>query len=157
MEKYNANSVSAKTILKAIAMIFALITLITMFTVQVKMGSDGSYKVENWTSFFGDQDTKGAWASFVGYILVIVAGVAGVASIFLGQNKALTLGAAALAVVGCVLIFLVKVFYFKSVQAVNPFASIEYYKLAGGPIVGGVFGALTGATLALSALVKDAE
>lgn len=157
MEKYNTNSVSAKTILKGIAMLFALITLLTMFTVQVKMGSDGEHAIKNWTTFFGDEDTHGAWISFVGYLLVVVGGGLGVASIFMNQHKVLTLAGAALAIVGCFFIFFIKIFYFKSVEAVNPFVKLDYYKLSGGPIVGGIFGALTGALLGLSAFVKDAE
>ena len=161
MEKYNA-SVSVKTILRAIAMVFALVVVLTMFTTQVRIGSDGHHTVPLWESYFGANGDNGAWASFIGYILVFVGGCLGVAAIFVKSvEKPLALVGAVLAVVGAVLLVLVKVFYVSSLPAYdlasNKKALMDAYKLSGGPIVGCVFAGLTAALLGLSAVVKDAD
>lgn len=142
-----------KTILKIVALVFSLIVLLTAFTNQVVISLGSDYKMGFKAVLFGDATTKGAVVSFVGYILVVVAGLVGVASIFLGEKgKFLSLAGALLAVVGAVLIALVCVFY-KNVNGITA----DNYKLAAGPIVGCVFSGLTALSLAATAFLKDAD
>lgn len=94
-----------------------------------------------------DNDVKALVGVIIGYILMLVAGLGGVASALLVKNKKIDMAVAALcavmAVVGVVLVF-TAIPQWKDLNGDASFSGGSYasgtYKLAAGPVVGGILG-----------------
>lgn len=144
MKKY----LTLANLMKAAACVFGLIAFFMMFANQLYvelLGNRGYVK----TDAMFDKD-YGAWITFVGYLLILLASLAACALVFLGldakMNKMLAL------VLGGVLI-LGAVFVFIEAAVVNGDSSV--YHLAGGPIVAGIFAIIAGLLVCASEFVPD--
>lgn len=97
--------------------------------------------------------TKGAVGSFIGYLLVLIGGACAVVVSFVLKDaklaKIVTLAAAALVLVGAILVFCEKAMY---VSANN--GNGDYTFLAAGPVVAGIMAVISAGALAVSQLVK---
>ena len=144
MKKY----LTLANLMKAAAFVFGFVAFFMMFANQIYLellGSRGYVK----TDAMFDKD-YGAWITFVGYLLILLASLGACALVFLGldakMNKMLAL------ILGGVLI-LGAVFVFIEAAVVNGDSNV--YHLAAGPIIAGIFAIIAGLLVCASEFVPD--
>lgn len=98
--------------------------------------------------------TKGAVGSFIGYLLVLIGGACAVVVSFVLKDaklaKIVTLAAAALVLVGAILVFCEKAMWLSA----NDMNDNDKLSLAAGPVVAGIMAVISAGALAVSQLVK---
>ena len=144
MKKY----LTLANVMKAAAFLFGFIAFFMMFANQIYLellGNRGYVKTE---AMF-DKD-YGAWITFVGYLLILLASLCACALIFLGldakMNKMLALILSGVLILGAVFVFI-------EAAVVNGDSNV--YHLAGGPIVAGIFAIIAGLALCASEFVPN--
>ena len=163
-----------KKLVTLVAGVLAVLAFIMAFIAPLKIvetGETGKFS----EVYFGQEvmGTKinGAIIPFIGFILMLVAGVYLILSNFIEikADKTLKIVAIALLVVGAILVFLTETFYINAVYSSEMYASLpeaqlslmkemsaEVYGLAAGPILGGILAILAAAGAAVSQFViKD--
>ena len=144
MKKY----LTLANVMKAAAFLFGFIAFFMMFANQIYLellGSRGYVK----TDAMFDKD-YGAWISFVGYLLILLASLAVCASVFLNMDpktkKYINLGLAFAFILGAIFVFI-------EAAVVNGDSSL--YHLAAGPIVAGIFAIIAGLAVCASEFVPN--
>lgn len=150
-----------KNILVWCAGLLAVVAFFLMFAPALK---NGSTTYEGVKVLFGEKvtalgitiETKGAIGSFIGYLLVLLGGICAVVISFIMKDekmaKIITLAAAALILVGAILVFCEKAMYYSANNV--EVSGTDYTKLAAGPIVAGIMAIISAGALAVSQLVK---
>ena len=146
MKKY----LTLANVMKAAAFLFGFIAFFMMFANQIYLellGSRGYVK----TDAMFDKD-YGAWITFVGYLLILIASLGACALVFLGldakMNKMLALILSGVLILGAIFVFI-------EAGVVNGRLDTSAYHLAGGPIVAGIFAIIAGLALCASEFVPD--
>ena len=134
------------SILRYVAALVAIIVFISMFiTKQAVNPNDSANDFYDFRSgaFFGDSLCKGNFFAFIGYILVLLGGLAGLAFVFIDEiigkdlTKKLAFVAGGIAVLGAVLILLFAPIFI----AMNGFNRLT---TGAGPIVFGILALCVG-------------
>ncbi len=163
-----------KKLLVLIAGALAVLAFIFSFIAPLKaemtvMGTTISENASFSDAFFGDGEAyNGAILSFIGFVLILAAGIYLIISNFkeIKADKTLKLVAIALLVVGAILVFLTETFYIGSMivpegipaEAVTQAkeSAAEMLKLGFGTLFGGILAILSAACVAVSQfVVKD--
>ena len=149
--------VKLHSLLRMFAALLALVIFVSMFIATQIYREGMSHVNYSWNqTFFGDSVyNKASPAGFIGYLFILIGGLAGLAFVFIDDvivrylTKILAFGAGCLMVVGGALILLNGVFF----RAINELSS-EYH-LAAGPIVFGILGVLAGAMDVAAPILED--
>ena len=149
--------VKLHSLLRMFAALLALVIFVSMFIATQIYREGMSHVNYSWNqTFFGDSVyNKASPAGFIGYLFILIGGLAGLAFVFIDEligkdlTKKLAFGAGCLMVVGGALILLNGVFF----RAINELSS-EYH-LAAGPIVFGILGVLAGAMDIAAPILED--
>lgn len=145
MKKY----LTLANLMKAAAAVFGLIAFFMMFANQIYYEPLGRVYLKTDAMF--DEDF-GAWISFVGYLLILLASLGACALVFLGldakMNKMLALILGGVLILGAIFVFIEAGVY-------NGRADVSWFHLAGGPIVAGIFAILAGLLVCASEFVPD--
>lgn len=149
-------------LLKIIGAALGVVAFVMMFLPQINyvlevLGTvtKAPIKLE---ALFGDEATKGAVMSFVGYLFALIGGalsaVLALAKKVPGK-KILTFVAFGLMAAGAVLVFLEVPFYKAANKDVSSIASaVGTYRLAAGSVLGGIFSACGAGAIVTSEIVK---
>ena len=139
-------------VIKAGAVLFALIAFFMMFTKQLYvelLGNRGYVDFDD--ALFGDY---GSVISFIGYLFILLSALAVCALIFLGLDakikKLVNLGLAGL-------LFLSAIFVFIEAAVVNGRTDTSAYHLTGGPVVAGIFAIIAALAVAASEFVPEKQ
>ena len=145
------------SLLRMFAALLALVIFVSMFIATQIHHAEFSNINFSWTqTFFGDGiNNKASPFGFIGYLLILIGGLAGLAFVFIDEligkdlTKKLAFAAGCAMVLGGALILLNGVFF----RAINelPFD----YRLAAGPIVFGILGVLAGAMDVAAPILED--
>ena len=143
-----------RNVLKCGALVLAIVAFCMMFGNQLSYTLLGEkYEIAYNDALFGE---GGAIISFVGYLLILIGGLVGGLLILLKTSenikKYVTLGVAALIILGAVFVF-IEAAVFKTTIMGTEIAD----KLTAFPIVGGVLGILAAAALGASEFVPDMQ
>ena len=137
-------------VVKVCAVLFALVAFFLMFSDQLYvelLGNRGYVKFDD--AFFSD---NGAPISFVGYLLVLIAGLAVCALVFLPLEaklkKFISFGLAVLLVLGAVFIF---------IEAAVVNGDGNAYHLTAGPIIAGILAILAGIAVCLAEFLPEKQ
>ena len=150
--------VTVHSFLRMGAALIAIVVFVSMFIAQQIVHSENSNLFFNWNeTFFGGDWSKPAFLGFIGYIFVILGGLAGLAFVFIDEiigkdlTKILSYVAGAVMVVGGAMILLNGVVF----RAVNDAPGMKYYHLAAGPIVFGILSIVAGLANAAAPVLED--
>lgn len=139
------------SLLRMLAAVLAIVVFIGMFAAKQAVSPDESlakYIFFDFRegAFFGDGDLKGNVFAFIGYLLVFIGGLAGLAFVFIDENigtdltKKLSFIVGGVMVISAVIILLFAPIF----RGLNDLKS-DYIVTAAGPIVFGILGLLAGA------------
>jgi uncharacterized membrane protein HdeD (DUF308 family) len=138
------------SLLRMLAAVLAIVVFIGMFATRFVECPENKYVFFDFQNgfFFNDSDagTKGNWITFIGFILVLIGGLAGLAFVFIDEligkdlTKKLSFIVGGVMVISAVLILLFAPIY----RGLNDLKS-DYIVTAAGPIVFGILGLLAGA------------
>ena len=138
------------SLLRMLAAVLAIVVFIGMFATRFVECPENKYVFFDFQNgfFFNDSDagTKGNWITFIGFILVLIGGLAGLAFVFIDEligkdlTKKLSFIVGGVMVIRAVLILLFAPIY----RGLNDLKS-DYIVTAAGPIVFGILGLLAGA------------
>jgi len=152
--------VKLHSLLRMFAALLAIIVFISMFITKQVVHSefkDAFYDFRN-GAFFGDNDygtCKGNVSGFIGYLLVLLGGLAGLAFVFVDEligkdlTKKLSFVVGGVVLVGALLIFLFAPI-FKGINGLS-----NYYHTGAGPIVFGCFSVVIAAINAGAPILED--
>ena len=149
--------VKLHSLLRMFGALLALVIFVSMFIATQIYREGMSHINYSWSeTFFGDGVyNKASPAGFIGYLFIIIGGLAGLAFVFIDEmigkdlTKKLSFAVGAAMVVGGALILLNGVFF----RAINE-VSFDY-RLAAGPIVFGILGILAGACNVAAPILED--
>ena len=140
------------------AALIAIIVFITMFTTTQIVHSEFSGANRGWQeTFFGDEFYKATVLGFVGYLLVLLGGLTGLAFEFLDDmigkdiTKSLSFAVGAAMFVAAIFMLLTGVIF----RGINEGTGMGEYHLAAGPIVGAIFAMIAGAMNAAAPILED--
>ena len=148
--------VKLHSLLRMFAALLALVIFVSMFIAKQIVNSNFNQAFFAWNeAFFGDGIYKAVPFGFIGYLLILIGGLAGLAFVFIDEligkdlTKTLSFVVGAAMVVGGALILLNGVFF----RAINDAPST--FQLAAGPIVFGILGIVAGAANAAAPILED--
>ncbi len=148
MKKY----LTLANLMKAAAFVFGFVAFFMMFANQIYVKAFDLVSYTKTDAMFDKY--YGAWISFVGYLLILLASLGACALVFLGldakMNKMLAL------ILGGVLI-LGAIFVFIEAGVVNGVRDTSAYRLAAGPIVAGIFAIIAGLLVCASEFVPNKQ
>ena len=140
------------------AALIALVVFISMFFGKQIVHSEFEDAYFNWIEvFFGGTYSKPEVVGFIGYLFVIIGGLAGLAFVFIDEiigkdlTKKLSFVAGAMMVAGGAMILLNGVVF----RAVNDAPGINNFHLAAGPIVFGILAIVGGAANVAAPILED--
>ena len=141
------------------AALLAIIVFISMFITKQIVHSEFDSVFLEWTgAFFGEDAFKPTVLGFIGYIFVILGGLAGLAFVFIDEiigedlTKKLSFVVGGVMVLGGVFMLLTGVMF----RAINSDGmGIKYYHLAAGPIVFAILAILAGLMNAAAPILED--
>lgn len=141
-----------RNLIKLGALVFAIAAFCMMFGNQLTFTLLGKvYYVKFDDALFGDH---GAILSFVGYLLMLIAGIVAGLLVFLkapeNVKKYVALGVAVVMLTGAIFVFV-------EAAVVNNSVGSETYKLHAFPIIGGILGVVGALAIAASEFVPDKE
>ena len=139
--------VKLHSLLRMFAALLAVIIFVSMFIATQIYHTELKNVTFTWNeTFFGNGVyNKASPFGFIGYLFIIIGGLAGLAFVFIDEligkdlTKKLAYAVGAAMIVGGALILLNGVFF----RAINELSN--YYRLAAGPIVFGILGIIAGA------------
>ena len=150
--------VTLHSFLRMGAALLAIVVFVSMFIAKQIVHSENSRLFFSWSeTFFGGDVSKPAALGFVGYLLVIIGGLAGLAIVFIDEiigkdlAKILSYVIGAAMVIGGIMILLNGVVF----RAVNDAPGIKYYHLAAGPIVFGILSIVAGLANCAAPILED--
>ena len=154
----NNKYVKLHSLLRMFAALLAIIAFVSMFFAKQIVHADNSKLFFSWTQvFFGDAPWKATVFGFIGYLFIIIGGLAGLAFVFIDEmigkdlTKTLSYVAGGLMLLGALFIFLTGVFF----RAFNDGFGVKNYHLAAGPIVFGILAAVAGACNVAAPILED--
>ena len=144
------------SLLRMFAALLAIVIFVSMFiATQINHAEFSNINLSWNDTFFGDGIYNAAPIGFIGYLLIIIGGLAGLAFVFIDEligkdlTKKLSFVVGAAMVVGGALILLNGVFF----RAIN---NVSFdYRLAAGPIVFGILGVVAGACNVAAPILED--
>ena len=142
--------VKLHSLLRMFAALLALIIFVSMFIATQIYHTEFTGVNFTWTeAFFGAGTYKAAPVGFIGYLFIIIGGLAGLAFVFIDEliGKDLT---KKLAFVAGGLMILLNGAVFRGVNGLN-----FYYRLGAGPIVFGILGIIAGACDVAAPILED--
>ena len=151
--------VKIHSLLRMFAAVLAIAVFISMFCAKQIVHSefDNVFADFNNGAFFGDEVYKnGNVFAFIGYLLVIIGGLAGLAFVFIDEligkdlTKKLSFAVGGAMVLGAIAILLFAPIF----KALNDLPN-DYYHTAAGPIVFGILALLAGAANVASPILED--
>ena len=150
--------VTLHSFLRMGAALLAIVIFVSMFIAKQIVHSDNSHLFFEWNeTFFGGDVNKPAVLGFIGYLFVIIGGLAGLAFVFIDEiigkdlTKKLSFVAGAMMVAGGAMILLNGVVF----RAVNDAPGINNFHLAAGPIVFGILAIVGGAANVAAPILED--
>ena len=143
------------SILRMLGALLAIIVFVSMFITKMVVRKDNADLFYDFNSgaFFGDTKyglCSGNVFGFIGYLLVLLGGLAGLAFVFIDEiigkdlTKKLAFVAGGAAVAGALLILFFAPMFI-GINSDNFGSNAKYYTTAAGPIVFGIFGLVVGA------------
>ena len=139
--------VKLHSLLRMFGALLALVIFVSMFIATQIYHAEYSNITFTWNeTFFGDGLYKAVPFGFIGYLFIIIGGLAGLAFVFIDEligkdlTKKLAFVAGCLGVLGGIFILLTGAVF----RGVNSGAGIDYYHLAAGPIVFGILSIVAG-------------
>ena len=155
----NNKYVKIHSLVRMFAALLAIAAFISMFIAKqiVHVRYDNLFC--NWTeTFFGGDGFKASVFGFIGYLFVIIGGLAGLAFVFIDEilgkdlTKLLSFVAGGVMVLGAIFILLTGVFF----RAFNSDGlGIKDFRLAAGPIVFGILSVIAGLGNAAAPILED--
>ena len=156
----NNKYVKLHSLLRMFAALLALVVFISMFCAKQVVHSSGNAGLSfafNTGVFFGDKDIliKGNVLAFIGYLLVFLGGLAGLAFVFIDEligkdlTKLLSFVVGGVMAFGALTILLVSPIF----KAINELPN-DFYTAAG-PIVFGILALIAGAANAAAPILED--
>lgn len=157
----NNKYVKLHSLLRMAAALIAIIAFISMFVTKqiVHSSSEGAFLMWD-EAFFGDSaiNTNGTFVGFIGYLFIIIGGLAGLAFVFIDElldtdlMKKLSFIAGGLLILGAVMTLLTGVLF----RAFNTdIVDRSSFHLASGPVVFAVLALLAGAANVVSPLLEE--
>ena len=154
----NNKYVKLHSLLRMFGALLAIAVFISMFIAKQIVHADNSALFFTWTeTYFGGDVNKATVFGFIGYILVFLGGLAGLAFVFIDEiigkdlTKMLSFVVGGAIVLGAIFILLTGVFF----RAFNDGFGIKNYHLAAGPIVFGILAVIAGCANAAAPILED--
>ena len=155
----NNKYVKIHSLVRMFAALIAIIVFISMFIAKQIVHADNEKLFFTWTeAFFGDNGFKATVFGFIGYLFVLIGGLAGLAFVFIDEiigkdlTKLLSFVAGGVMVLGAIFMLLTGVFF----RAFNSDGfGIKKFQLAAGPIVFGILSIVAGACVAAAPILED--
>lgn len=158
----NNKYVKLHSLLRMIGALLAIIVFISLFATRFVECPDNKYVFFDFQNgfFFNDSDsgTNGNWLTFIGYFLVLIGGLAGLAFVFIDEligkdlTKKLSFVAGGIALFGALTILfsslLFKAFNLELAQHVT-------LNICAGPIVFGIFALIVGGINVFAPLLEE--
>ena len=151
--------VKIHSLLRMLGALLAITAFVAMFFAKQAVHSDSLFRDDVFTdfrngAFFGSDYYKGNVLGFIGYLFVLLAGLAGLAFVFVDEmigkdlTKKLSFVAGGVALLGAIFIFLFAAIF----NAVNDRSD---FILDAAPIVFGIFGVLVAGINAAAPILED--
>ena len=155
----NNKYVKIHSLVRMFAALLAIVVFISMFIAKQIVHVRYDNLFFNWTeTFFGGDGFKASVFGFIGYLFVIIGGLAGLAFVFIDEiigkdlTKLLSFVAGGVMVLGAIFILLTGVFF----RAFNSDGfGINRFHLAAGPIVFGILAIVAGLGNAAAPILED--
>ena len=155
----NNKYVKIHSLVRMFAALLAIAVFISMFIAKQIVHADNEKWFFTWTeTFFGGSANKATVFGFIGYIFVLIGGLAGLAFVFIDEiigkdlTKLLSFVAGGVMVLGALFILLTGVFF----RAFNSDGmGIKNFRLAAGPIVFGILAIIAGLGNAAAPILED--
>ena len=155
----NNKYVKIHSLVRMFAALLAIVVFVSMFIAKQIVHADNDKLFFTWTEvFFGDNGFKATVFGFIGYLFVLIGGLAGLAFVFIDEiigkdlTKLLSFVAGGVMVLGAIFMLLTGVFF----RAFNSDGlGIKKFQLAAGPIVFGILSIVAGACVAAAPILED--
>ena len=155
----NNKYVKIHSLVRMFAALLAIAVFVSMFIAKQIVHASYDSLFFNWTeTFFGGDGFKASVFGFIGYLFVIIGGLAGLAFVFIDEiigkdlTKLLSFVAGGVMVLGAIFILLTGVFF----RAFNSDGlGIKDFHLAAGPIVFGILAIIAGLGNAAAPILED--
>ena len=155
----NNKYVKIHSLVRMFAALLAIVVFVSMFIAKQIVHVRYDNLFFNWTeTFFGGDGFKASVFGFIGYLFVLIGGLAGLAFVFIDEiigkdlTKLLSFVAGGVMLVGALFILLTGVFF----RAFNSDGmGIKDFHLAAGPIVFGILAAVAGCCNAAAPILED--
>ena len=149
--------VKLHSLLRMFAALLAIIIFVSMFITKQVVNSDFDNVFFDFRNgaFFGDEYCKGNVFGFIGYLLVLIGGLAGLAFVFIDEiigkdlTKKLSFVAGGVALVGAIAILFFSPI-FKGINDLN-----SNFHTGAGPIVFGILAVLVAGCNAAAPILED--
>lgn len=157
----NNKYVKLHSLLRMVAALIAIIAFISMFIAKQIVHSSFENIFYSWNeAFFGDaaSNTNGTIVGFIGYLFIIIGGLAGLAFVFIDEligedlTKKLSFVAGGLLIVGAAMTLLTGIL-FRAFN--NDLVDPNAFRLAAGPIVFGALAIVAGLANIASPILED--
>ena len=155
----NNKYVKIHSLVRMFAALLAIVVFVYMFIAKQIVHADNDKLFFTWTeAFFGDNGFKATVFGFIGYLFVLIGGLAGLAFVFIDEiigkdlTRLLSFVAGGVMVLGAIFMLLTGVFF----RAFNSDGfGINRFHLAAGPIVFGILSIVAGACVAAAPILED--
>jgi len=155
----NNKYVKIHSLVRMFAALLAIAVFISLFFAKQIVHADNDRLFFSWTeAFFGGDGFNATVFGFIGYLLVFIGGLAGLAFVFIDEiigkdlTKLLSFVAGGVMVLGAIFILLTGVFF----RAFNSDGlGIKNFHLAAGPIVFGILAIIAGCCNAAAPILED--
>ena len=154
----NNKYVKIHSLVRMFAALIALVVFISMFIAKQIVHADNEKLFFTWTeAFFGGNGFKATVFGFIGYLFVLIGGLAGLAFVFIDEilgkdlTKLLSFVAGGVMVLGAIFMLLTGVFF----RAFNDGFGMNKFHLAAGPIVFGILSIVAGLGNAAAPILED--
>ena len=149
--------VKLHSLLRMLAALLAIAAFVSMFVAKQVVHSEWSeiFYDFRYGAFFGDENCKGNVLGFIGYIFILLGGLAGLAFVFIDEligkdlTKKLSFVAGGVALLGGIFVLLFAPVFIGINKLPNDFIT------AAGPIVFGIFGVIGGGINAAAPILED--
>ena len=154
----NNKYVKIHSLVRMFAALLAIAVFISMFIAKQIIHADNEKLFFTWTeTFFGGNGFNATVFGFIGYLLVFIGGLAGLAFVFIDEiigkdlTKTLSFVVGGVMVLGAIFMLLTGVFF----RAFNDGFGIHKFHLAAGPIVFGILSIIAGLGNAAAPILED--
>ena len=145
------------SLLRMLAAVLAIVAFVSMFIAKQVVHSEWSelFYDFRYGAFFGDESCKGNVLGFIGYLFILLGGLAGLAFVFIDEilgkdlTKKLSFVAGGVALLGGIFVLLFAPVFIGINNLPSDFTT------APGPIVFGIFGVLVGGINAGAPILED--